>query len=57
MRRSCFYFTVILLVSTSVCAQRHGRGDSIQNYTKSSKSSDPQLVLDVKSSHKKFAAN
>jgi hypothetical protein len=52
MRRYLVAFALLTLLPMTSAAQRHGRGDSVQNYLKSSRPLNPQLALNLEAKHK-----
>lgn len=52
MHRYLVAFVPLTLLPMTSAAQRHGRGDSIQNYMKSSRPLNPQLALNLEAQHK-----
>ena len=52
MRRYLMIFVTLVLFPIGAVGQRHGRGDSVQNYMKSLKPANPQLSLYLETGHK-----
>jgi hypothetical protein len=52
MRRYLVAVALLTLLPMTSAAQRHGRGDSVQNYIKSSRPLNPQLALNLEAEHK-----
>lgn len=52
MRGDLAGLALLALLPMTSTAQRHGRGDSVQNYMKSSRPLNPQLALNLESEHK-----
>jgi hypothetical protein len=52
MHRCLSGLLLLMLLPMCAIAQRHGRADSVQNYTKSMRPSNPELAVNFSTTHK-----